>query len=42
MIDDLRHFHSDDDSFQIISKDAAGTLLLCLFAVLLIFWPYVK
>lgn len=39
---DLRHLPRNDDPFQIISEAAAGTIILCLFALLLIFWPYVK
>lgn len=38
--DDLRDYRAPMGSFQIVARDFAGGILLALFALLLIFWPY--
>lgn len=40
MIDDLRHFKSED-SFQLIPGDFAAFLLYLLGVLILVFWPYI-
>lgn len=40
---DLKHYRADRlGAFRLISEDAAGVALLCIFALLLIFAPYIN
>ena len=33
MIDDLRHYHAEDDPFQVIEESAAGWILLAAVVI---------